>query len=34
MRLFLKGLLINFKFLSPSGEGRGGGNAAVTLKVV
>ena len=34
VRLFLKGLLINFKFLSPSGEGRGGGNVAVTLKVV
>ena len=25
MRLFLKGLLINFKFLSPIGWGPGGG---------
>ena len=37
MRLFLKGLLINFKFLSAIGWGRrggGGGCVAVTLLVV
>ena len=39
MRLFLKGLLINFKFLSPigwgpAGGGGGGGCVAFTLLVV